>query len=321
MISSVSGKIFWPLFFFLILTSCNWRPGIERRPVLRVNESNLGTEEFAQLLADEVRHYDSLSLKDPQILHLAKKKIIDDFIVQCLTKAYAQKNQILVRKEDLDAKIKSLSKSYPDEFSFKTALAEEGLSFDRWREKLSYSILERLVHDQISKTRPEPTETAIKDYFEEHREQFSQAEGVKLRQILLKTQADADKILEELKKGKKMKELAPKYSASPEGATGGDLGWVSRGVSEIFDRGFAMRPGDRSPILKSDFGYHIFEVIELRKAKSAELAEVRGLIKKLLIEEEEKKRFAQWLEQQLKSSHIFKDENLINAVGVQTRNE
>lgn len=56
-----------------------------------------------------------------------------------------------------------------------------------------------------------------------------------------------------------MADLAIKFSITPEGKQGGDLGWVEKGVMEGFDSAFSMKKvGQRSAVVKSPYGYQIF---------------------------------------------------------------
>lgn len=46
-------------------------------------------------------------------------------------------------------KVNSIRKQYPDDIAFRKALADEGLTYVRWEENLTYTLLERLVANQI----------------------------------------------------------------------------------------------------------------------------------------------------------------------------
>ena len=72
---------------------------------------------------------------------------------------------------------------------------------------------------------------------------------------------------ERVLKGEKFEMLATLYSEDPESAKkGGDLGFFSRGVmvSEFEAAAFALKPGEVSPIVETQFGYHIIQLIERR---------------------------------------------------------
>jgi parvulin-like peptidyl-prolyl isomerase len=84
---------------------------------------------------------------------------------------------------------------------------------------------------------------------------------VKASHILVEKQSQALKVLEELKAGADFRELAKKYSTCPSGKKGGDLGQFGRGqmAREFEQAAFALRTGQVSEPVKTQFGYHIIK--------------------------------------------------------------
>ena len=89
---------------------------------------------------------------------------------------------------------------------------------------------------------------------------------VKASHILVEKRSEAERILEELKKGTDFSELAKKYSGCPSKKRGGDLGWFGRGrmVPEFEKAAFSLKKGELSDIVKTQFGYHIIKVTDTR---------------------------------------------------------
>jgi parvulin-like peptidyl-prolyl isomerase len=84
---------------------------------------------------------------------------------------------------------------------------------------------------------------------------------IKASHILVEKQSQALKLAEELKLGASFSELAKKYSTCPSGKRGGDLGQFGRGqmVKEFEQVAFALKPGQVSDPVKTQFGYHIIK--------------------------------------------------------------
>ncbi len=82
--------------------------------------------------------------------------------------------------------------------------------------------------------------------------------------ILVKTEKDANTVLDRLKKGDKFSKIANEVSLCPSRKRGGDLGTFSRGqmVKEFENAAFALQKGQISPIVKTRFGYHIIKRLE-----------------------------------------------------------
>jgi peptidyl-prolyl cis-trans isomerase C len=82
--------------------------------------------------------------------------------------------------------------------------------------------------------------------------------------ILVKTEKEANAILERLKKGEKFSTIAKNVSLCPSKKRGGDLGTFGRGqmVKEFEKAAFDLQKGQISGIVKTKFGYHIIRRLE-----------------------------------------------------------
>ena len=119
----------------------------------------------------------------------------------------------------------------------------------------------------------------------------------------------------------KIKELAKKYSVSPEGKNGGEVGWIERGSVDIFDKAFLLPLGGVSQVLESAYGFHLFKTERKAAAGIASLDEVRPQIIQLLQAQKEQIEFMGWLDKQLKVVRILKNSELIAAIGVETKGQ
>jgi len=102
------------------------------------------------------------------------------------------------------------------------------------------------------------------------------------RHILVETEEQAKAILTSLKKGAKFEELAKKQSKDPgSGANGGDLDWSAPGnyVKEFSDAMVALKKGQVSEApVKSQFGWHIIRLDDVREAQLPSLQDVKPQI-------------------------------------------
>jgi peptidyl-prolyl cis-trans isomerase C len=113
-----------------------------------------------------------------------------------------------------------------------------------------------------SEVKPALNDAAVKAYYDKHYTTDKQPEQVKARQILVKTQPEAEKIIGQLNKGAKFSDLAIKDSIDPGAKNGGELGWFTKDemVKPFADAAFALQPGTytKTPI-QSQFGWHIIK--------------------------------------------------------------
>ena len=140
-----------------------------------------------------------------------------------------------------------------------------------------------------------------KKFYEEHKADFKQDEQVKASHILVKEESQAKDIEKRLKEkdGKNFEEIAKAESICPSKEKGGDLGLFSRGnmVKEFEDYAFTGEIGKLSPIIKTQFGYHIIKVTEKKAGKQLEYAEVADKLEGSLKNDLRKKTFDKYFEE------------------------
>ena len=85
------------------------------------------------------------------------------------------------------------------------------------------------------------------------------------RHILVKTEDEALQALYDVTHGKDFGEVAKEKSTCPSKKEGGDLGWFGRNqmVKEFETAAFALKPGEISKPVKTQFGWHIIKVEEV----------------------------------------------------------
>lgn len=102
------------------------------------------------------------------------------------------------------------------------------------------------------------------------------------RHILVEKEEQAKAIIASLKKGAKFEDIAKKQSKDPgSGANGGDLDWASAGsyVKEFSDAMVKLAKGKitETPV-KSQFGWHVIRLDDVREAQLPKLEEVKQQI-------------------------------------------
>lgn len=126
------------------------------------------------------------------------------------------------------------------------------------------------------------TEDQLKKAYEEKVKKSAGVEEVKARHILVKTEEEAKKIADQLKKGGDFEKIAREQSTDKgSGAQGGDLGWFTKDkmVAEFADAAFALKKGEISAPVKSGFGWHIIKLEDRRTMKPASYEESKEELK------------------------------------------
>lgn len=149
----------------------------------------------------------------------------------------------------------------------------------------------------------------IKSYYEGHKDEFGEPEQRRAAHILITVPAQAgeaakeaarvkaEQLLQQLKQDPgKFAELAKQYSGDPGSASkGGDLGFFGHGamVKPFEDAAFALRPGEISGVVQTDFGFHIIKLIEIKAAKTLPLEQAKADISQKLRQQKAADRFAE----------------------------
>ena len=114
------------------------------------------------------------------------------------------------------------------------------------------------------------TQDKLRQRYEERLKSLPAEEEVHARHILVATEDEAKALIAEIKKGAAFEKLAKEKSTDKaSGAEGGDLGWFKKSdmVKEFADAAFDLKKGQMTETpVKTQFGYHVIEVSDRRKA-------------------------------------------------------
>lgn len=126
------------------------------------------------------------------------------------------------------------------------------------------------------------TDQSVKKAYEDAIKQMSTEQEVRARHILVPTEAEAKKILEDLKKGTDFAELARQKSKDPGAAAeGGDLGWFTKDqmVPEFAEVAFKLDKGQLSDPVKTQFGWHLIKVEDKRAKRPPAFDDVKDQVR------------------------------------------
>ncbi|WP_059172922.1 peptidylprolyl isomerase [Bacillus sp. FJAT-27445] len=169
-----------------------------------------------------------------------------------------------VTDEEVNKKIDELKKELGS--NFEAAIAQYGYNSE---EDLKETFRIGLLQEKAALKDVKVTEKEMKDYYDNYKPE------IKARHILVKDEATAKTVKEKLDKGGKFEDLAKEYSTDTgSAAQGGDLGWFRPGTGKMveeFDVAAAkLKKGETSEPVKSEFGYHIIQVTDIKEKKSYE---------------------------------------------------
>jgi peptidyl-prolyl cis-trans isomerase D len=157
------------------------------------------------------------------------------------------------------------------------------------------------------------TEDELKKYYTENAARYTQAEERRARHILItaskdapaaerqKAKAKAEELLAEVRKAPaSFADVAKKNSQDPGSAErGGDLDFFARGamVKPFEDAAFGMKPGEISPVIESEFGYHVIRLEAVRGGEKKPFEAVRPEIEAEVKRQLAQRKYAESAEQ------------------------
>lgn len=191
-----------------------------------------------------------------------------------------------------------------------------------------------VLSPEVIKSKIQVSEADVAAYYEQNKARFSDPEERRARHILLDAEkkdisaddlkANAEKVLAELKANPlQFAELAKKHSIDPGSANqGGDLGFFGRGamVPEFEQAVFSQNKGELSGLIKSQYGYHIVEVTDIRGGKVLPLVDAQA---RIVDEIKNQKMATQYADAQGQFTELVYEggqsfENVVKALGVKT---
>ncbi|MGN5652237.1 peptidylprolyl isomerase PrsA [Bacillus sp. Brlt_9] len=180
----------------------------------------------------------------------AGKQVLNNMVMEkVLIKNYK------VEDKEVDKKFDEMKKQYGDQFD--TLLKQQGIK----EETLKTGVRAQLAQEKaIEKT---ITDKELKDNYKPE---------IKASHILVKDEATAKKVKEELGQGKSFEELAKQYSEDTGSKEkGGDLGFFGAGkmVKEFEDAAYKLKKDEVSEPVKSQFGYHIIKVTDIKEPEKS----------------------------------------------------
>ncbi|HYX34797.1 MAG TPA: peptidyl-prolyl cis-trans isomerase [Oligoflexus sp.] len=162
-----------------------------------------------------------------------------------------------------------------------------------------HQYLKERIAGQIVLMEPE-----MKEYYLTHKSEFHEPTRVRIRQIVLASEAEAKKARARVNIHN-FESIAREVSISPEAKEGGLLGpFAKSDMPSVFEVAFEMTPGEIQGILKSTYGFHI--IMLDRKYPKADLSfeAAKGRIQEILKKKRQDEEYKKWVEMALNTIPI-----------------
>ena len=226
--------------------------------------------------------------------------VLDNMIGYRLMIQEAKARKITVPDAEVDAQVAQIRAQFPSDAQFQQALTAQRTTLEAVRNDARDGMsADKLVESEIAgKVAVKPE--AVTDFYQKNQDKFQQGPRVRASHILIgipqnadaatkqQAKAKADALLKDLKAGKDFAATAKANSQDPGSApNGGDLGYFEQGqmVPPFEQAAFALKPGEMSEVVETQFGYHIIKVADKQESKVVPLEEAKGQIEEYLTQQ------------------------------------
>lgn len=221
--------------------------------------------------------------EDPQYASIFEsiiEQIREEYINSAVVEEYAKRNNIKPTdeelKEQIDKEVENIKSGFQSEEEYKKAIESSKYKNE---EALREEIKKYVIPDILEAKCLAPIYSQIKVTEEDAKNYFNEVTQVRARHILIKVDEGADEatinekkalaeqLRERILKGEDFAKLATEYSEDTGSKDkGGDLGFFGKGemVKEFEDAAFSLKPGEISEVIKSQYGFHIIQVLETK---------------------------------------------------------
>lgn len=210
-----------------------------------------------------------------------RKQMLDNMVAEKLILAQAIIDSVQVTDDEvtqaLDQQIQRLERQFGSEKAVEQAY---GKPIGRIKREYRDEMRKQLLVQRIEQTRQssiQVTANDVAEFYATYKDSLVEVpETYTISHIYIVPKPDtsierqtylkAKAVLDSIRAGGDFADFAKRYSADATAANGGDLGWSKRGdfVPEFEEALFSLKPGQVSDVVKTQFGYHIIQLLERR---------------------------------------------------------
>lgn len=239
------------------------------------------------------------------------QQALENLINLRLLNQEADRQNIQLDRETIDKQVEQISSRFPNPEKFKEQLSAMGITEEKLRDEIGASLRIEKLLESSSEENEEVNEKDIKDFYENHPENFQTPERIQASHILLKIDSGdtpevkeqkrqkLSEIRKQIEDGADFAQMAREYSDCPSKSRGGDLGLFDRGrmVKPFEDAAFQLKVGEVSDIVETQFGLHLIKLTDRQEGQVTPLENAREKIVYYLKHQKQEKAINNYLTQ------------------------
>src|ERR687897_316011 len=227
-----------------------------------------------------------------------QNQAVQYLVQQAKYRQAADELDVEISDKEIDARLEQVTKQYfgGNKAEYKKNLAKQGLTEEQVRKEIENQLISEKIYEKVTEE-VKVTDEDIGKYYNDHKKDYRVPETREVRHILVAKKAKADELRAQLENGANFATLAQKNSLDTGSkASGGKLTARKGETVPPFDKAaFSMKKGEISQPIKTQFGFHIIEILgDIKPATTTPLKDVKEQIRQQLLQERRQKAISDW---------------------------
>jgi foldase protein PrsA len=279
------------------------KPDVPAGAIAVVGELEIARTEFDRLIDQAKKSFEAQDQDFPEAgtpeYEDVKSSIVRSLVEEAQWEQEATEMGIKVTDQEVTKRLDELKEQFfqGDDSKYEEELERQGLTEEQVRDEIRSRVLSEKIYESVTKS-VKVTDQQIQAYYKKNETQFEQPESREVRHILVKSKAKSQDIYQQLQNGANFATLAKKFTEDEASkAEGGKMTAQKGRTVAPFDKFvFDAETGDLSEPIKTEFGWHVIEVLSDVEPKSVTpLEDVKESIKTTLLQQRQNTAMRRWV--------------------------
>jgi peptidyl-prolyl cis-trans isomerase C len=272
--------------------------------ILSVDGVTLKKSDLAKQVQDKMKLYKDKIPADKKKEAQAgiRKQLMEEFVMRTLLMKEIENKKIMAVDQEVTAAMNQIRASLPPGKKVEDFMKDNHIS----RQDIVLGVKIKKLVEMEAGNKTKPSQKEISKFYNANKDKFTTQEAIHVRHILVaidakddeKTKAEKKAKIENLRKqlveGADFAEVAKNNSDCPSKENGGDLGEIKKGqtVKPFEDAAFTQEKNAIGPVVTTEFGHHIIQVLGRTPGGAVKLDDVKGQIAQYLEQQKQAESFA-----------------------------
>lgn len=297
--------------FFILFGLTGSGEAVVDRVVAIVNQEIITLSEVEKgmtLLQEEMETGDRLERQKQIREH--RGKVLEKLIEERLIDQEAKRLEIKVTSKEVETALEEIKRrNSATQEDIEKALEKEGITFEAYKKQIEKTIQGIKLVSWAVKVEPKVGEKELSNFYEKHIDQYRSQQTYRPAHILFivpketrpeeiqEIRKKCQSVLNKIRSGEDFGEMALLYSEDASSKDRGDMGYFKKGeLLPAFEKeALRLRPGEVGGIVRTNFGFHIIKLLDIRGGTPAPFEEIKEKVRMDYFEREREKAFKQFL--------------------------